>query len=90
MTDEEQILVSSLLKDVNHVISQLQTQVNTMHQMVEQFREKIMKHFPVCTSCGRHYPFDQLRVATRTDVDEYESENEGYAGPSIGELYCGC
>jgi predicted Zn-ribbon and HTH transcriptional regulator len=89
--DKNEIL--SIIEKLNKNISALEKQVSNLQSVIRQYQKEkknFMNHLPVCTSCGKNFFLKDLRIATQLDVDEYDSDHEGYAGPTIGELYCGC
>ena len=53
-----------------------------------KIQEMKTRQYPQCSSCGRHTR--DAWIATRTDIEEYTDQREGYAGPTEGEWYCGC
>jgi glycyl-tRNA synthetase (class II) len=55
-----------------------------------KIRHFLQKYGVQCSSCGRHFLTKDVWIATQRDVDEYTDMNDGYAGPTVGEYYCGC
>jgi hypothetical protein len=49
-----------------------------------------MRNEPQCASCGKHRFAGEMHLADEKDVAEWVDQNEGYAGPVVGEFYCGC
>ena len=52
--------------------------------------KSLIREFPTCYSCYKHYHPKSMVIATQEDIEEYYNKNEGYSGPEIGEYYCGC
>lgn len=79
------------IKILNCDITELQSKIKILQNKKDKLENEnytIFKNLaPQCASCGT-YSFD-MWIATQTDDDEYESEHEGYAGPIIGDWYCG-
>lgn len=68
-------------KEVQHLIKK----IKAIDVEIERWKKM---QVPNCSSCGKHK--QNVWVATEKDVQDYIDQKEGYAGPTVGEYYCGC
>lgn len=71
---------------MNH-IQQLQRELRNLEKNIRLYKKT---HGEQCASCGRYNLSSEMWIAEQSDIESYLDCGEGYAGPTIGEFYCGC
>lgn len=82
--------MESLLEKRAKLMQQLETIQRELCEVEMEIRHFLQKYGVTCSSCGRSFLQKDVWIATQHDIDEYRDMNDGYAGPTIGEYYCGC
>lgn len=72
-------------KKYEEELKRIHTRIRDLEAKIKEMKQK---QYPQCASCGRNVR--GAWIATREDIEKYIDQNEGYGGPTEGELYCGC